>query len=127
MISARSYIRSSLLLLGILFIFQISLAANPTIVVLGDSLSTAYGIPTNRGWVALLRQRLDGLGYSHEVINASISGETTRGAGERLDELVAVHQPQLLIVELGGNDGLRGISLKETAVPVIAMTAFAAG
>jgi len=113
MISARSYIRSSLLLLGILFIFQISLAANPTIVVLGDSLSTAYGIPTNRGWVALLRQRLDGLGYSHEVINASVSGETTRGAGERLDELVAVHQPQLLIVELGGNDGLRGISLKE--------------
>ncbi|MDC0178416.1 arylesterase [Woeseiaceae bacterium] len=113
MISARSYIRSSLLLLGILLTFQMSLAASPTIMVLGDSLSSAYGIPTNRGWVALLRQRLDELGYSHEVINASISGETTRGAGERLDELVAMHQPQLLIVELGGNDGLRGMSLKE--------------
>ncbi len=85
-----------------------SLAASPTIVVLGDSLSAAYGIPTDSGWVALLRQRLDALGYPHEVINASISGETTKGGSERLDELVAVHKPQLLIVELGGNDGLRG-------------------
>jgi len=88
-------------------------ASRPTIVVLGDSLSAAYGIPTERGWIALLRQRLQASGYRYGVVNASVSGETTRGAGERVDQLIALHKPDLLIVELGGNDGLRGIALQE--------------
>lgn len=79
-----------------------------TILVLGDSLSAAYGIDEELGWVALLRQRLQLEGISAEVINASVSGETSAGGRERLPALLAHYKPDLLILELGGNDGLRG-------------------
>ena len=79
----------------------------PVILVLGDSLSAGYGIDVNAGWVALLEQRLDG-NYPHRVINASVSGETAGGGLARLPALLQQHQPELVILELGGNDGLRG-------------------
>ena len=85
-----------------------ALAAAPRVLVLGDSLSAAYGIPTQQGWVQLLQGRLEGAGYPHRVVNASISGETTRGGLTRLPQALELHRPQLVVVELGGNDGLRG-------------------
>lgn len=88
-------------------------AANPVILVLGDSLSAAYGIDPNQGWVALLRQRLERTGYRYEVINASVSGDTTRGGLARLSAALTQHRPRIVIVELGGNDGLRGLSLAD--------------
>ena len=84
-----------------------------TILVLGDSLSAAYGIDAQSGWVSLLRARLDRAGYRYEVINASISGDTTHGANTRLDAILKEMTPDITIVELGGNDGLRGIPLEE--------------
>ena len=89
------------------------LAGNKTLLVLGDSLSAGYGIPLEQGWVSLLEQRLAGTGADYSVINASISGDTTAGAAARLDELLAQTAPALAIVELGGNDGLRGLPLDE--------------
>ncbi len=83
------------------------------ILVLGDSLSAAYGLDVERGWVNLLQQRLSEKGYSYRVTNASISGETTYGALTRLPKILEQEHPQLVIIELGGNDGLRGISLGE--------------
>ncbi len=80
-------------------------------MVLGDSLSASYGIDQKRGWVYLLEQRLADKGYSYTVINASISGETTRGGLARFDKLLKQHNPEIVIVELGANDGLRGLPL----------------
>ena len=80
-----------------------------TILILGDSLSAGYGITPQQGWVNLLQQRLDQqFPKQHKVINASVSGETTSGALARLPKLLQVHQPNIVVVELGGNDGLRG-------------------
>lgn len=90
-----------------------SLAAPPpTILVLGDSLSSAYGISDQQGWVRLLEDRLDANGYPHEVVNASISGDTTRDALSRLDATLDRHRPSIVIVELGGNDGLRAFAIE---------------
>ncbi|MYH69234.1 MAG: arylesterase [Gammaproteobacteria bacterium] len=93
-------------------ILSMSLCAygtDKTILVLGDSLSAAYGIDAQSGWVSLLRERLDRAGYRYRVINASISGDTTHGANTRLDAILKEITPDITIVELGGNDGLRGI------------------
>ncbi len=89
-------------------------AARPVIVVLGDSLSAEYGLPHSTGWVELMRQRLakDGLDYS--VANASISGDTTSGGRARMPELMDRLKPSIVIVELGGNDALRGVPLATT-------------
>ena len=81
------------------------------ILVLGDSLSAAYGLDRRDGWVALLQTRLENQGYKQRVVNASISGETTAGGLRRLPKQLKTHNPQLVIVELGANDGLRGQSL----------------
>ena len=78
------------------------------ILVLGDSLSAGYGIAPEEGWVALLDQRLDQQALEIDVVNASISGETTAGGLSRLPKLLAKYQPSVVIIELGGNDGLRG-------------------
>lgn len=83
----------------------------PSILVLGDSLSAAYGIPLEKGWVALLQQRLESKGYGYRVVNASGSGETTGGALTRLPRALASHEPAIVIIELGGNDGLRGLPI----------------
>jgi acyl-CoA thioesterase I len=85
----------------------------PAILVLGDSLSAGYGVRVEQGWVALLQGRLRAKGYGHRVINASSSGETTGGALARLPRALTVHRPQIVIVELGGNDGLRGLPVPD--------------
>ena len=88
-------------------------ASPPTIVVLGDSLSAAHGMPVQAGWVALLAQRLDETGGKARVVNASISGETTAGGLARLPALLAEHRPALVLVQLGANDGLRGLPIAQ--------------
>ncbi len=78
-------------------------------LVFGDSLSAGYGIDVDQSWAALLQSRLEGEGYEHRVVNASISGETTEGGAARIATALEVFDPAVLILELGGNDGLRGI------------------
>ncbi len=80
----------------------------PVILVLGDSISAGYGLETGAGWVALLQERLQARGSPYRVVNASISGDTTAGGMFRLDPLLEKHRPEIMILELGGNDGLRG-------------------
>jgi len=86
-------------------------AATSTILVFGDSLSAAYGIPREQGWVNLLQQRLQKQAANIQVVNASISGETTAGGVSRIEAALKQHQPQLVIIELGANDGLQGLPL----------------
>ncbi|OGT77120.1 MAG: hypothetical protein A2W76_07145 [Gammaproteobacteria bacterium RIFCSPLOWO2_12_47_11] len=85
-------------------------AGNKTVLILGDSLSASYGMSIQQGWVSLLEQRLAEADYEYTVINASISGETTAGAKVRINTLLESVIPDITIVELGGNDGLRGLS-----------------
>lgn len=85
-----------------------------TVLVLGDSISAEYGLPRDSGWVQLLRDRLQSQGKDYNVVNASISGETTSGGAQRLPELIARLAPAVVIIELGGNDGLRGLQLSAT-------------
>ena len=89
-------------------------AAAPVILVLGDSLASGYGLPTGKGWVSLLETRLAEKGYPHRIVNASVSGETTLGGRNRIPQALKEHRPSIVIVELGGNDGLRGLSLESS-------------
>ena len=89
-------------------------SAPKTLLVLGDSISAEYGLPRNTGWVSLLQQRLADEKQNVSIVNASISGETTAGGLTRLPALLQQHKPSIMIVELGGNDGLRGLSLAAT-------------
>jgi len=86
----------------------------PTILVLGDSLSAEYGLPRGTGWVALLEKRLAAEKRPATLINASVSGDTTAGGRARLPALLAQHKPTVVVIELGGNDALRGLPLKNT-------------
>jgi acyl-CoA thioesterase-1 len=79
--------------------------------VLGDSLSAGYGITVQQGWVNLLAQRIASEGYGYKVVNASVSGETTQGGLARLPRVLQLHKPDVVLIELGGNDGLRGLPL----------------
>ncbi len=85
------------------------------LLVLGDSLSAEYGLPRGSGWVALLQKQLDQSHPGTVIVNASISGETTSGGRSRLPALLRQHQPSHVIIELGGNDALRGLSLGMTS------------
>jgi acyl-CoA thioesterase-1 len=84
-------------------------AAADTLLVVGDSISAALGLETSQGWVRKLDERLRERGFEHRVINASVSGDTSAGGLARLPALLAEHRPGLVIIELGGNDGLRGM------------------
>lgn len=88
-------------------------AVPPVILVLGDSLSAGYGLPNGSGWVSLLERRLRTQGYPHRVLNASISGDTSAGGLSRLPAALDAHKPLLVLVELGGNDGLRALPVPE--------------
>lgn len=88
----------------------LALASGGTILVLGDSLSAAYGLPPQSGWVTLLEERLNQRKFNYKVVNASISGETSAGGASRIDGLLRQHRPAVLILALGANDGLRGLS-----------------
>lgn len=101
-----------MLSLGILWALSLAASANNGILVLGDSISAGYGIPREQGWVNLLQKRLQQQGHDQTVINASISGETTEGGRNRLPALLEKHQPAIVVVELGGNDGLRGFQIE---------------
>ncbi len=81
-------------------------APSRTILVFGDSLSAAYGLAAEQGWVALLQRRLQAQGYGYGIVNASISGETTSGGLQRLPRALSLHRPAIVILELGANDGL---------------------
>jgi len=93
-----------------------------TIVVVGDSLSAEYGLKRGEGWVALLEKRLADRKIAAKVINASISGDTTSGGRSRLPALLAQHHPDIVVIELGGNDALRGLPLSMTEQNIAAMT-----
>lgn len=85
---------------------------SPAILVVGDSLSAGYGIDADKGWVALLQKKIDDAGLSHRVVNASVSGDTTAGGLARLEKALPKHRPSVVVIELGGNDGLRGLPLR---------------
>ena len=91
------------------------------ILIVGDSLSAAYGIPVEQGWVSLLQQRLDARGYPYRLVNASISGDTTANARARLPAALAEHAPAVVVLALGGNDGLRGLPLAGMKTNLAAM------
>ena len=91
-----------------------SAATEPVVLVVGDSLSAEYGLRRGSGWVALLEQRLQQQGSDVRIVNASVSGDTTSGGRSRLPALLNQHRPAVVIVELGGNDALRGLPLDMT-------------
>lgn len=93
-----------------------------TVLVVGDSLSAEYGLPRGSGWVALLEARLQRQQLPARVVNASISGDTTSGGRSRLVALLAQHRPDVVVIELGGNDALRGLPLSMTEANLVAMT-----
>lgn len=97
-------------------------AAPPLILVLGDSMSAEYGIARGSGWVALLEKRLAREHIAARVLNASVSGDTTAGGRARLPALLKTHHPAIVVIELGGNDALRGLSLDMTEANLSAMT-----
>jgi acyl-CoA thioesterase-1 len=95
----------------------------PTVLIFGDSLSAGFGIDVDQSWATLLQERLAEQGYEHRVVNASISGETTEGGATRIKSAVGTFQPDLIILELGGNDGLRGFPparIKENLEKIVA-------
>ncbi len=96
--------------------------ADKTVLVLGDSLSAEYGLPRGSGWVALLEQQLAKEKIGARVVNASISGDTTSGGRSRLPALLKAHAPSHVVIELGGNDALRGLPLAMTGDNLLAMT-----
>jgi acyl-CoA thioesterase I len=101
-------------------------AASPSVIlILGDSISAGYGLPADSGWPALLQRRLATERYPYTVINASISGDTSAGGRARLDALLAQHRPTVTVIELGGNDGLRGGSIDAMRQNLDAMAAAA--
>jgi acyl-CoA thioesterase I len=92
-----------------------------TLLVFGDSLSAAYGLRTEQGWVTQLQSRLKTEGYGYRVVNASVTGETSGGGRARLERALNQHRPTVVILELGANDGLRGLPMKDTAANLTAM------
>ena len=120
-------------LLALLFLCSLGLFAlpvsaqqhSPTLLVFGDSLSAGYRMPVEDGWVSLLDDKIKMLGIDYKVVNASVSGETTDGGLSRLPATLATHKPAIVILELGGNDGLRGIpvaNIKRNLITMVQMS-----
>jgi acyl-CoA thioesterase-1 len=114
-------IRGTALLIALFLWTPAAHAAAPVILVLGDSVSAGYGLPANAGWTTMLQQRLQANHYPHRVVNASISGDTTAGARARLPDLLKANHPAIMVIELGGNDGLRGGNIDTMAANLDAM------
>jgi acyl-CoA thioesterase-1 len=107
-------VRRLYFLVALLLVSVSALAEDPVILVFGDSISAGYGLErVDLGWVELLKTRLKRQGYGYQVVNASVSGETTAGALARLPRALQVHRPQIVILELGGNDGLRALPVPQ--------------
>jgi acyl-CoA thioesterase I len=98
-----------------------AISQKPTILIFGDSLSAAYGLRRNQGWVSLLQRRLDATNLKYNVENRSLSGETTFGGLERLPRALAQVKPALVVLQLGANDGLRGLDLRTSRANLKAM------
>ncbi len=114
----RLFLKSKISVVSLCFLSFVAwslpaLAANPKILIYGDSLSAAYGIPQQQGWVALLKQKLHAESLNYDIINASISGETTSGGLTRFEKTLQQTKPKIIILELGANDGLRGLPVKD--------------
>lgn len=122
------HVGSSAPLLMAVFLFAFSSASQAQadkILVIGDSLSAAYGLAVDDGWVAKLEHKIDGTRHSLEVINASVSGDTSANGLSKLPALLDEYDPAFVILELGGNDGLRGLSIKKLRQNLIEMTELA--
>ena len=104
------------------FVVHAQTATRATLLIVGDSLSAEYGLKRGTGWVPLLEKQLAADKKSVRVINASISGDTTSGGRSRLPALLAQHKPTVVVIELGGNDALRGLPLDMTEANLLAMT-----
>jgi len=103
-------------------------ADTPQILVFGDSISAGYGLPrVDRGWVALLQAKLKTAGYGDEVVNASVTGETTAGGLARLPRALNLHHPAVVVLELGGNDGLRALPIEQMRANLTRMIDLARG
>ena len=113
----------TLILIGLTMAATSAYSASKTVLVLGDSLSAEYGLARGTGWLSLLQKRLQTEKVNAEFVNASISGETTSGGKSRLDALLAQRHPAVVIIELGANDGLRGLSLAASEANLRAMIA----
>ena len=98
-----------------------AISQKTNILIFGDSLSAAYGLPRNQGWVSLLQRRLDATNLKYNVENRSLSGETTFGGLERLPRALAQVKPRLVVLQLGANDGLRGLDLRTSRANLKAM------
>lgn len=114
----RLFLKSKISVVSLCFLSFVAwslpaLAANPKILIYGDSLSAAYGIPQQQGWVALLKEKLHAESLNYDIINASISGETTSGGLTRFEKTLQQTKPKIVILELGANDGLRGLPVKD--------------
>jgi acyl-CoA thioesterase-1 len=107
-IQAHSVLRALAVALVALIGATSAWSVEPTIVVLVDSLSSGHGMRIEQSWVSKLENRLKTEGYGYEVVNSSISGDTTSGGLARLPRILDLHQPEIVVIELGGNDGLRG-------------------
>ncbi len=119
----RHFIRFALLAATAGLIAPLAHAADPPkVLVVGDSLSAEYGLARGTGWVALLAQKLQADKLAAQAVNASISGDTTAGGRARLPALLKAHQPAVVVIELGSNDALRGLSLAMTEANLSAMT-----
>ena len=105
----------------LLLVIAVPAHAARTLLVLGDSLSAGYGLPQRNGWVTLLEKRLAADGYDYKVVNASISGETTVGGKNRISTLLRQHNPAVLVLQLGANDGLRGARLSDIRRHLVAI------
>ncbi len=121
---ARRHVLPRAVLLGVpMLAAGVPAQALPRVVlIVGDSLSAEYGIPRGRGWVALLEQRVQREKLAATIVNASISGETSSGGRSRLAALLKLHQPAVVVIELGGNDALRGLPLAMTQANLTEMT-----
>lgn len=113
MIGSSGYLLMKRLLSIVLLLLASAAAHGATLLVLGDSLSAAYGIGAHEGWVTLLKERLQQKRFDYSVVNASISGETTSGGATRIGELLERTKPKVVVVALGGNDGLRGLPTRQ--------------
>lgn len=119
----RQWLRDCSLLLAAFGVAGPSGAAPArTLLVVGDSLSAEYGLPRGTGWVALLERRIEHERLPWRVVNASISGDTTSGGRARLPALLKEHRPAVVVIELGGNDALRGLPLASTEDNLVTMT-----
>ena len=123
--ASRRFAAAALLLCALATLSALAAPKPPLILVVGDSISAAYGLPAGSGWTTLLQKRLVAQRYPHRVVNASISGDTTATGRARLPTLLSEYRPAITVIELGGNDGLRGGSIDAMKGNLDAMVAAA--